>query len=149
VHSPSVDDPTEAPAVDVGYHMGIHTATCNSFTFTAQSEQAASNHNPASCSISATATKSDANAITAVNGLDLYGQPDKYYTDVVRELLLGAPWDDAALIHCIVPRFNRHAVGAHAVNQLLNCVNRHLIKHAVDEDVRPAHSRPFVCAESE
>jgi hypothetical protein len=133
VRSPGgADDPTKAPAVDVGYHMGIHTATYNYFT--AQSEQAASNYTPGSRSVSAAATKPDANAITAVSGLDLYGQLDKYYAGVAQELLLGAPQDDAALIHYILPCFNRYAVGAHAVNRLLNYVNRHLVKRAVDED---------------
>jgi hypothetical protein len=66
--------------------------------------------------------------------MDLYEQLDKYYADTARELMLGAPQDDSHLIHYIVPCFNRYAAGAQAANRLLNYVNRHYVKRAVDED---------------
>jgi hypothetical protein len=48
--------------------------------------------------------------------------------------LLGAPQDDTTLIHYIVPCFNRYTAGAQSTNRLLNYVNRHYVKRAVDED---------------
>lgn len=53
---------------------------------------------------------------------------------MAEELLLGAPQDDSTLIHYIVPCFNRYSAGAQSVNRLLNYVNRHYVKRAVDED---------------
>jgi hypothetical protein len=66
--------------------------------------------------------------------MDLYEQLDKYYAETARELMLGAPQDDSHLIHYIVPCFNRYSAGAQAANRLLNYVNRHYVKRAVDED---------------
>ncbi|KIM84682.1 hypothetical protein PILCRDRAFT_818280 [Piloderma croceum F 1598] len=106
-----------APSIAVDYHMGVHTNVYNYFT--AQSE-------------SANGTKKDRSA--QISGKDLYEQLDKYYADTARELLLGAPDDDATLIHYLVPCFNRYNAGASSVNRLLNYVNRHYVKRAVDED---------------
>ena len=38
-------------------------------------------------------------------GHDIYGRLDEYFVDVMRELLLAAPLDDTALVHCLVPGF--------------------------------------------
>jgi hypothetical protein len=99
--------------------MGIHTATYNYFT--AQSE-------------SANSRPPDPEKNNAISGTDLYEQLDRFYQDVAREALLGAPQDDSTLIHYIIPCFNRYSAGAHSVNRLLNYVNRHFVKRAVDED---------------
>lgn len=99
--------------------MGIHTAAYNYFT--AQSESA--NSRPSDPD----------NGNAPISGTDLYEQLDKFYEDVAREALLGAPQDDSTLIHYIIPCFNRYSVGAHSVNRLLNYVNRHFVKRATDE----------------
>ncbi|KAH9920277.1 uncharacterized protein B0H18DRAFT_1024541 [Fomitopsis serialis] len=68
------------------------------------------------------------------SGTDLYDQLDRYYADAAREIFLGAPTDDSSLVHYLVPCFNRYSAGAQAVSRLLNYVNRHYVKRAVDED---------------
>ncbi|KAG9314724.1 hypothetical protein JVU11DRAFT_5533 [Chiua virens] len=132
VRSPtnSVD---KAPAIDISYHMGIHTATYDYFT--AQSEAANARSSPldAECLVMGRDTSSRAVARQA-SGTDIYEHLDKYYIDLARELLLGAPEDDTTLVQYIIPCFKRYSVGAHAVNRLLNYVNRHYVKRAVDED---------------
>lgn len=81
-------------------------------------------------------TKTTAQARTAEpSGTDLYEQLDKYYIEAAREVMLGAPQEDStALIHYIVPCFNRYSAGALSVNRLLNYINRHYVRRAVDED---------------
>ena len=116
----------KAPAIDISYHMGIHTATYNYFT--AQSE-AANMRSPHEADFGA-----DGDAVRQASGTDLYEHLDKYYMDLARELLLGAPEDDTTLVQYIIPCFKRYSVGAHSVNRLLNYVNRHYVKRAVDED---------------
>ena len=107
----------KAPVIDISYHMGIHTATYNYFTM----------------QVEAIGTSRERERL-AQSGTDLYEHIDRYYAELARELLLGAPEDDAALVHYVVPCFSRYAAGAHAVNRLLNYVNRHYVKRAVDED---------------
>ncbi|KAJ7069888.1 hypothetical protein C8F01DRAFT_1207409 [Mycena amicta] len=68
------------------------------------------------------------------SGNDLYEQLDKYFLEAAREIMLGVPQDDTALVDYIVPSFQRYSVGAVSVNRLLNYVNRHYVKRAVDED---------------
>ncbi|KAJ7758518.1 hypothetical protein DFH07DRAFT_868020 [Mycena maculata] len=115
VRSPT-NNSDKAPAIDISFYAGIHTACYNYFT--SQSE-----------------TKSNArNEPSSTSGTDLYEQLDKYYIDAAREVMLGAPQDDSTLIHYIVPCFNRFSAGAMSVNRLLNYVNRHYVKRAVDED---------------
>ncbi|KAJ7197683.1 hypothetical protein C8J57DRAFT_655724 [Mycena rebaudengoi] len=115
VKSPT-NNPSKAPAIDIGFYAGIHTACYNYFT--SQSE-----------------TKSNARSSgEPASGTDIYEQLDKYYFDAAREVMLGAPQDDSTLIHYIVPCFNRFSAGAMSVNRLLNYVNRHYVKRAVDED---------------
>ncbi|EGN92680.1 hypothetical protein SERLA73DRAFT_190689 [Serpula lacrymans var. lacrymans S7.3] len=117
VRIPSTN-PDKAPAVDIAYHMGIHTATYNYFT--SQSEAASA--------LPPSPDKAPA------SGTDLYEQIDKYFAEVARELLLGAPVDDSSLIHYLVPCYKRYSAGAQSVNRLLNYVNRHYVKRAIDED---------------
>ncbi|KAJ7043984.1 hypothetical protein C8F04DRAFT_943069 [Mycena alexandri] len=115
VKSPT-NTPDKAPAIDIAFYAGIHTACYNYFT--SQSE-----------------TKSSAQGrIAEPSGTDLYEQLDKYYIDAAREVILGAPRDDSTLIHYIVPCFNRFSAGAMSVNRLLNYINRHYVRRAVDED---------------
>ena len=46
------------------------------------------------------------------SGSDLYEQIDRYFAETAREVFLGAPPDDGALIHYLVPCFNRYSAGA-------------------------------------
>ncbi|KAG5642504.1 hypothetical protein DXG03_002701 [Asterophora parasitica] len=109
--SPTNSPNGKAPAIDVALYSGIHSA------FTAHSEVANTpSRGPDS------------------NGADIYEQLDKYFADAASDLCLGAPHDDTTLIHYIVPCFNRYTAGAQSVNRLLNYVNRHYVKRAVDED---------------
>ena len=101
--------------------MGIHTSTYNYFT----NQSEITNVRPA---------EGDNRVKSVVSGTDLYEQLDKYYADVAREALLGAPQDDSTLIHYIVPCFSRYSTGAHSVHRLLNYVNRHVVRQAMDED---------------
>ena len=119
VRSPT-NDANKAPPIDVEYHMGIHTATYNYFTVQSEGANAA--------------LRLTGGQRTVASGADLYEQLDIYMSGTARELLLGAPQDDSTLIHYIVPCFNRYSAGAHSVNRLLNYVNRHYVKRAVDED---------------
>ncbi|KAF8238421.1 hypothetical protein L208DRAFT_1421270 [Tricholoma matsutake] len=118
VRSPSNDPNGKAPAIDFGFYAGIHSACYNYFT--AQSEATNS------------LTRSPDTNITS--GTDIYEQLDKYFAETTRELVLGAPQDDTTLIQYIVPCFNRYSAGAQSANRLLNYVNRHYVKRAVDED---------------
>jgi hypothetical protein len=67
-------------------------------------------------------------------GHDIYDRLDEYFVSVARELLLGAPLDDSALVHHLVPCFIRYSTGAQSINRLLNYVNRQYVRRAVDED---------------
>ncbi|KAF9569803.1 hypothetical protein CPC08DRAFT_756783 [Agrocybe pediades] len=118
VKSPSNDPNGKAPAIDFGLYTGIHSACYNYFT-SAQHE---------AMSLDA----SDDRA--AARGKDIYARLDKYFEEVARELTLGAPLDDITLIQYLVPSFNRYHAGAFAANRLLNYVNRHYVKRAMDED---------------
>ena len=87
-------------------------------------------------------TQSEANTINSSSndskntpsGTDIYTQLDKYFAEATREIALGAPQDDITLIQYIVPSFDRYNAGAQSANRLLNYVNRHYVKRAVDED---------------
>ncbi|KAF8272354.1 hypothetical protein EI94DRAFT_337425 [Lactarius quietus] len=127
IRSP-VYDPSKVPAVDVNYHIGIHTALYNYFTNHASSLPAPH--------LSIADSKVPSRAIPASTplGCDVYGQLDAYLADVAREVLLQAPTDDSALLHYLVPRFTRYSAGAQSINRLLNYVNRQYVRRAVDED---------------
>lgn len=119
---------SKAPAIEVSYHMGVHTAVYNYFT--SQSEQVVPSPSPGLGG----GFRAPANDKGKASGTDLYEQLDRYYADAAREIFLGAPADDSSLIHYLVPCFNRYSAGAQAVSRLLNYVNRHYVKRAVDED---------------
>lgn len=68
------------------------------------------------------------------SGPDIYAQLDQYFADATREIALGAPLDDITLIQYLVPSFNRFHAGVQSANRLLNYINRHYVKHAVEED---------------
>ena len=122
------NNPYKAPAIDVSYHMGVHTAVYNYFTTHSEASPA---HSLSGFSRFSASTQSEK---AKASGTDLYEQLDRYYTDVAREIFLGAPTDDSTLIHYLVPCFNRYSAGAQSVSRLLNYVNRHYVKRAVDED---------------
>lgn len=127
VRSPT-NNPSKAPAIDVSYHMGVHTAVYNYFT--THSEAA-----PTPVGLSGFPARFSAQSEKAkASGTDLYDQLDRYYADVAREIFMGLPTDDSALIHYLAPCFNRYSAGAQSVSRLLNYVNRHYVKRAVDED---------------
>ncbi|KII86345.1 hypothetical protein PLICRDRAFT_286378 [Plicaturopsis crispa FD-325 SS-3] len=112
------NDPTRAPAVDVAYHMGVHTATYNYFTTQAEA-----------------ANTGQRTSGSPVSGTDLYEQVDRYFASVAREALLGAPQEDGdVLVQYLVPCFQRYRAGSQSVHRLINYVNRHYVKRAVDED---------------
>lgn len=125
VRSPT-NNPSKAPAIEVSYHMGLHTAVYNYFT--AQSDMSA---HPVPKGLAAIPFARDK---IKPSGIDLYEQLDRYYADVAREVYLGAPHDDASLVHYLLPCFSRYAAGGQSINRLLNYVNRHYVKRAVDED---------------
>ncbi|KAJ4481081.1 hypothetical protein J3R30DRAFT_3464094 [Lentinula aciculospora] len=104
----STNNTTKAPAIDVDFYAGVHSACYNYFT--------SSRHDG------------------SMSGIDFYDQLDKYFADAARELLLGAPQEDSDLIRYIIPFFNRYSVGAQSANRLLNYFDRHYVKRAVDED---------------
>ncbi|KAI0733897.1 hypothetical protein C8Q72DRAFT_809004 [Fomitopsis betulina] len=127
VRSPT-NNPSKAPAIEVSYHMGVHTAVYNYFT--SQSEQVAPPTGPGFRNGLSPPPQDKGKA----SGTDLYDQLDRYYADAAREIFLGTPADDSSLVHYLVPCFNRYSAGAVAVSRLLNYVNRHYVKRAVDED---------------
>ncbi|KAI0080060.1 hypothetical protein K474DRAFT_1658315 [Panus rudis PR-1116 ss-1] len=130
VRSPT-NNTAKAPAIDVAYHMGIHTAVYNYFT--SQSEVGMPQH-PAEKMASFAAMTAPRTDKAKASGTDLYDQLDRYYAEIAREVFLGTPHDDASLIHYLVPCFNRYSAGVRSVDRLLNYVNRHYVKRAVDED---------------
>ncbi|KAI0044371.1 hypothetical protein FA95DRAFT_262676 [Auriscalpium vulgare] len=120
IRSPT-NNPAKAPAVDVSYHMGIHTALYNYFT---------SSRAPSPTSVSPPPSPRGAVPL----GADIYEHLDKYFAEVAGELLVGAPQDDATLVSYLVPCFTRYAAGANSINRLLNYINRQYVKRGVDED---------------
>ncbi|EKM60701.1 uncharacterized protein PHACADRAFT_246768 [Phanerochaete carnosa HHB-10118-sp] len=122
----STNNLMKAPAIEVSYHMGLHTAVYNYFT--SQSDSTATVPKALS---SIPFSRPDK---TKQSGTDLYEQLDRYYADTARELFLGVPHDDSSLIHYLLPCFSRYSAGAQSVNRLLDYVNRHYVKRAVDED---------------
>lgn len=128
VRSPT-NNINKAPAIDVQYHMGIHTAVYNYFTSQPESVAPTRSEPPSQKSPS-----SKADSEKWMGGMDIYGRLDDYYASVAQELFLGTPMDDSALVHYLVPCFHRYSAGAQSVNRLLNYVNRHFVKRAVDED---------------
>jgi len=126
---------SKAPAVDVHYHMGIHTALYNYFT-----NHATSTPPPPPTAPPHLGKGVAAHSLTRGNppalppGHDVYDRLDAYFADVAREVLLGAPLDDSALVHYLVPCFIRYSAGGQSIHRLLNYVNRQYVRRAVDED---------------
>ena len=120
---------SKAPAVDVSYHMGIHTALYNYFTTHVSSAPPPPSHIAKGAS-----TLSRGSSAVLPPGHDIYDRLDEYFEDVAREVLRGAPLDDSALVHYLVPCFIRYSTGAQSINRLLNYVNRQYVRRAVDED---------------
>ncbi|KAI0252688.1 hypothetical protein BJV78DRAFT_1373598 [Lactifluus subvellereus] len=129
------NNPSKAPAVDVGYHMGIHTALYNYFTNHVSESSTPPSH-PAGTTSAPTHTVMPRSSSTAIPppGYDVYDQLDAYFADVARDVLLGAPQDDSTLVHYLVPCFTRYSTGAQSINRLLNYVNRQHVRRAIDED---------------
>lgn len=125
VRSPT-NNLTKAPAIEVSYHMGLHTAVYNYFTSQSDTTTPVPRALPA--------IPFSRHDKTKQSGTDLYEQLDRYYAGTARELFLGVPHDDSSLIQYILPCFSRYSAGAQSVNRLLNYVNRHYVKRAVDED---------------
>lgn len=118
VKSPSNDPNGKAPAIDVVFYSGVHSACYNYFT--AQSEAAS--------------TAASSRGKAPANGSDIYDNLDRYFQEVCQEISLGTPEDDSTLVHYLIPAFNRFSAGAQSANRLLNYINRHYVKRAVDED---------------
>ncbi|KAL5495696.1 hypothetical protein ACEPAI_1160 [Sanghuangporus weigelae] len=150
VRSPT-NNTDKAPSIDVAYHMGIHTAVYNYFTsvgrFGVDALAAPRLASPALTPSLALSGRGGGSRSIALNGIarpptppgnthgaDLYDKLDKYYSDVCLELLASAPVDDSSLLHYLLPCWRRYHAGANAVHRLLNYVNRHYVKRAVEED---------------
>src|SRR6266403_1693182 len=88
IRSPT-NDISKAPAVDVSYHMGIHTALYNYFT---TREPSASPH-PSSTTKNAFLPRTHTRGSSTAQppGHDVYDKLDAYLAEVAREVLLGAP----------------------------------------------------------
>ncbi len=130
IRSPT-NDQSKAPAVDVTYHMGIHTALYNYFTNHA-TPTPPNSLSSAKDALPPTPPRGSSAALPP--GHDIYDRLDAYFVEVAREVLLGAPMDDSALVHYLVPCYIRYSAGAQSINRLLNYVNRQYVRRAVDED---------------
>jgi hypothetical protein len=111
--------------------MGIHTALYNYFTTHVTS---ALPHPSSTAKNALPPTPPRGSSPALPPGHDIYDRLDAYFAEVAREVLLGAPMDDSALVQYLVPCFIRHSAGAQSINRLLNYVNRQYVRRAVDED---------------
>ncbi|KLO20398.1 hypothetical protein SCHPADRAFT_991774 [Schizopora paradoxa] len=195
--SPQPDANFKAPAIDVAYHMGIHTTVYNYFTASRYDVSAAIasspslafahglapprkprepepdpeaddqsappssagsmssvrsgksiSHRPPSLAASMAAMfppvlPRDAAANANAHGSDLYTKLDSFYQETCTEILYSLPpetkpdtgEDNAAqLVPALLGSFYRFSSGARSVDRLLNYVNRHYVKRAVEED---------------
>jgi len=128
---------SKAPAVDINYHMGIHTALYNYFTH--RTVAAPPPPPPPSHLVKGTSAPTPpppprGSSTVHSQGQDVYDRLDAYLADVAREVFLGAPLDDSALVHYLVPCFIRYSAGARSIDRLMNYLNRQYVKRAVDED---------------
>jgi len=131
----STNNLSKAPAVDINYHMGIHTALYNYFTHHASA--APPPPPPRSHLVKSTSAPTPpprGSSTVHSPGQDVYDRLDTYLADVAREVFLGAPLDDSALVHYLVPCFIRYSAGARSIDRLMNYLNRQYVKRAVDED---------------
>ncbi len=111
--------------------MGIHTALYNYFTNHA-TPTPPNSLSSAKDALPPTPPRGSSAALPP--GHDIYDRLDAYFVEVAREVLLGAPMDDSALVHYLVPCYIRYSAGAQSINRLLNYVNRQYVRRAVDED---------------
>lgn len=118
----------KAPSIAVDYHMGIHTATYNFLS--AQGDTSVNSN----AQRSSTARNGAEKERFLASGCDLYEQLDRFFAEVAREILANAPQDDASLLQYYVPSYQRYQSGVLAIARLLNYINRHYVKRAVDED---------------
>jgi hypothetical protein len=114
--------------------MGIHTALYDYFANNATSVRVPppTTHRAKGASAPTLLPRGSSKAL--LRGHDVYDRLDAYFADVAREAFLGAPLDDSALVHYLVPCFIRYSAGAQSINRLLNYLNRQYVKRAVDED---------------
>lgn len=123
IRSPTNDN-KRAPVLTIAWHMGIHSAIYNYFTML-HYEHLSAGHGLAEA-------QGD-NGKAAISGSDLYGQLDQYYAGVARGLLSEAPEDHIDLIQYLIACFTRYQAGAQSINRMLDYVNRHYVKRAVDD----------------
>lgn len=144
VRSPT-NNTDRAPSIDVAYHMGIHTAVYNYFTSAGRFGVDALAAPRLTSPVLGGSGSSLLNGAAGIrppsppgsgnaHGADLYEKLDKYYSEVCLELLASAPVDDSNLLHYLLPCWKRYHAGTNAVHRLLNYVNRHYVKRAVEED---------------
>ncbi len=85
----------------------------------------------------------DVSANANAHGSDLYTKLDSFYQETCTEILYSLPpetkpdsgEDNAAqLVPALLASFYRYSAGARSVDRLLNYVNRHYVKRAVEED---------------
>ena len=112
--------PERAPAIDIAYRMGIHTAAYNYITAV-----------PALPPVAPLSGKG--REIDSI-GTSLYLHLDRYFTDLALEMLVDAPEDDKTLIQYLIPCFKRYAVSAHTINRLLGCINKNYVDRAINQD---------------
>jgi hypothetical protein len=112
--------------------MGIHTSLYNYFINHATSLAPPPPHLTKGVSTPTLLPRGSSTALPP--GHEVYDRLDAYFADVAREVFLGAPLDDSALVHYLVPCFIRYSTGAQSINRLLNYLNRQYVKRAVDED---------------
>lgn len=98
LRSPSNDPSGKAPAIDIVYYMGIHTAVFNYLT----------------------ASRAGPYEGMTDRGTRFFKQVDGYLADIAKETLLGAPHDDATLIAYYVPCFNRYFAGMESIDRLFS-----------------------------
>ena len=125
---------SKAPAIDINYHMGIHTALYNYFTNRAVAAPSPPSHLVKGASVPIPPPPPRGASTVHSPGQEVYDRLDAYFADVAREVFLGAPLDDSALAHYLVLCFTRYSAGARSVDRLMNYLNRLYVKLAVDED---------------
>lgn len=133
VRSPT-SNPNKAPVIDVSYHMGIHTAIYDYVTMQSEANSASARVQPLFAAPLRPGERFGSASTGKASGSDLYERIDAYYADIAREIFLGAPNDDSALIEYLVASYDRYSLGAQSVSRLLNYVNRHCVRRATDED---------------
>jgi hypothetical protein len=70
---------------------------------------------------------------TTQSGGEIYARLDDYFADLARDVFRTLPTDNS-LVHHLVVAYERYAAGAQSVHRLLNYLNRHFVRRAVEED---------------